>query len=279
MPIGWSRRRWLAAAAGLSFAARPALGEGVLRFATTPVFLDDEARSLARWQRYLEARLGQPVAFVQRANYREITDLLLANAVDCAWICGFPYVRQRAALQLVAVPLYRRAPLYHSYIIVPRDDAASRSLTDLGGRVFAYSDPDSNSGWLAPNVALRDRGFDPTRFFRRSFFTWGHRKVIQAVAVGLAQGGAVDGYVWDTLARKHAELTGATRIVERFGPFGFPPVVARRDHPAAAAVRRVLTAMAGDAEGRTLLDALNLDGFVAGDTHLHDGIEANWRRL
>lgn len=274
----WTRRNWLIAAGGLPLIARAATARP-LRFATTPVFLDDEARSLARWQRYLEARLSRPVQFVQRANYREITDLLLGGAVDCAWICGFPYVRHRAALQLVAVPLYRRAPLYHAYVIVPRDDTATRSLADLKDRVFAYSDPDSNSGWLVPQVGLRERGIDPAHFFRRTFFTWSHRKVVQAVAVGLAQGGAVDGYVWDTLARNHSDLTGATRIVERFGPFGFPPIVARPHHPLAADVRRVLTSMQADDEGRILLGALNLDGFTPGTPELFDGIEANWRRL
>ncbi len=277
--MSWTRRQWLLAAGTLSLTGGIIASDRPLRFATTPVFLDDEALSLQRWQRYLEARLARPVDFVQRANYRDITDLLLAGTVDCAWICGFPYVRHRAALQLVAVPLYEHVPLYHSYLIVPRDDTASRSIAGLRNRVFAYSDPDSNSGWLAPQVALRERGIDPGGFFRRTFFTWGHRKVVQAVAVGLAQGGAVDGYVWDTLARNHSDLTGATRIVERYGPFGFPPIVARVETPVVAELRRVLLGMAGDAEGRTLLGLLNLDGFAPASPALFASIEANWRRL
>jgi phosphonate transport system substrate-binding protein len=260
---------------------RPALAvaSAPLRFATTPVFLDDEARSLQRWQAYLQARLGRPVEFVQRANYRDITELLLSGAVDCAWVCGFPYVRHRDALHLVAVPLYQRKPLYQAYVIVPRDDYRSRSIVDLKNQVFAYSDPDSNSGWLAPQIALRDRGINPAGFFRRTFYTWGHRKVVQAVAVGLAQGGAVDGYVWDTLARSHADLTGATRIVERYGPFGFPPIVARTETPVLGQLRQVLLDMPGDAEGRALLGLLNLDGFVSGTPALFASIETNWRRL
>lgn len=280
--MGWTRRAWLTAAAALSCTpplraaqARP------LRFATTPVFLDEQASSLRSWQSYLETRLGRPVSFVQRANYREITDLLLPGDVDCAWICGFPYVRHRAALQLVAVPVYQGAPLYRAYVIVAADDTQSHGLADLRGKVFAYSDPDSNSGWLAPQHALRQLTQDPGRFFRRTFFTWGHRKVVQAVAVGLAQGGAVDGYVWDTLQRVHPELTRATRILERYGPFGFPPIVARRNADPAMmmALQSALLGMRDNSAGRELLHKLNLDGFAQGNPALYAGIESNWRSL
>ncbi len=88
------RREWLATAAGLALlgttparaASRPLL------FGTTPVFLDEQAQFLAAWQAWLEAYLGRPVRFVQRANYREITELLLAGKLDLAWLCGYPYV-------------------------------------------------------------------------------------------------------------------------------------------------------------------------------------------
>ncbi|MDP2266662.1 MAG: PhnD/SsuA/transferrin family substrate-binding protein [Thiobacillus sp.] len=283
--MNWTRRDWLGAAGGLVLAgASSSRASDIppLKFATTPVFLDRQATLLQRWQRYLETHLARPVAFVQRANYREITDLLLAGEVDCAWICGFPYVRHRPALRLVSVPLYQGAPLYQAYIIAPTDNSATHRLKDLRGTVFAYADPDSNSGWLAPQVLLKKQ--DNTQandFFRRTFFTWSHRKVVQAVAVGLAQGGAVDGYVWDTLARGHPELTEKTRIIERSGPFGFPPIVARHDMPAPEiqALQRALQAMHLDVEGQVVLAALNLDGFASAKPDLYDGIEANWRAL
>lgn len=284
--MDWTRREWLAGAGSLMLAGYglplSAMQNRPLKFATTPVFLDRQATLLQRWQRYLEAHLARPVAFVQRANYREITDLLLAGEVDCAWICGFPYVRHRPALRLVSVPLYQGEPLYQAYIIAPANNSAIRHLKDLRGTVFAYADPDSNSGWLAPQVLLKKQ--DNTQandFFRRTFFTWSHRKVVQAVAVGLAQGGAVDGYVWDTLARGHPELTEKTRIIERSGPFGFPPIVARQNMPAPEiqALQRALQAMHLDVEGQTVLAALNLDGFASAKPGLYDGIEANWRSL
>ena len=77
-----------------------------LRVGLTPVFLDNQTALVNEWRVYLERRLGRPVTFVQRARYREIIDLLRANKLDFAWICGYPYVNNRDVLTLLAVPVY-----------------------------------------------------------------------------------------------------------------------------------------------------------------------------
>ena len=125
-----------------------------LRFGTTPVFLDDQLALLGVWQRYLQGRLGRAVTFVQRGSYREIVDLLLGDRVDAAWLCGYPYVVYEDRLHLVAVAEYQGQALYRSHLVVPASDTATRAVTDLAGRIFAYSDPLSNSGHLVPRVEL-----------------------------------------------------------------------------------------------------------------------------
>lgn len=272
------RRRFLAAAATL--AAVPVRSWGrpdssPLRIGLTPVFLDDQVGFLDRWHSYLEKELQRPVTSVQRGSYREIMDLLHQGKVDIAWVCGYPYIRNRRSLNLLAVPLFKGSPTYESYQIVPNTDASTKSLLDLRGKIFAFSDPDSNSGYLYPNyrlITLRER---PQTFFAKSFFTWSHRKVVEAVASRVAHGGSVDGYIWDTLAHYHPELTARTRIFERSVSFGFPPFVARASLPAEiiADVRRVLVQMAQHDEGRGLLKELNLTGFTAGSEALFGGIE------
>lgn len=239
------------------------------------MFLDDQISFLTRWRIWLEEKLGRKVTFVQRGNYREIVDMVLNGKLDFAWICGYPYVRHRRELRLVAVPLWRGQPLYQSYLIVPADDVQSQSLLDLRGKIFAYSDPDSNSGYLYPRYALTTRGENPANFFSRTFFTWAHRKVVEVVGVGLAQGGAVDSYVWEALAILHPQLTGATRIVERSPLLGHPPIVARPNIAPTdlARFRSALVTMAQNTTGVDLLQQLHLDGFVEGSPSLFDDIE------
>ena len=253
----------------------PARAErGALRIGLTPVFLDDQLSFLTRWRVWFERRLKRPVVFVQRGSYREVLDLIRGSKIDFAWICGYPYVRYQRELRLVAVPLWRGRPYYQSYLIVPADDKNSTSLIDLRGKVFSYSDPDSNSGYLYPQYRLASLGENSATFFSRSFYTWGHRKVIEAVGAGLADGGAVDGYVWETLAEFHPTLTRATRIIERSPEFGHPPFAARSDIPAADLLqfREVLIEMSSDDEGAELLRLMRLDGFVPGKQSLFDEI-------
>ena len=48
-----------------------------------------------------------PSSFVQRRSYREVSELLIAEKLDAAWICGFPYVRYRDRMRLLAVPTWK----------------------------------------------------------------------------------------------------------------------------------------------------------------------------
>jgi phosphonate transport system substrate-binding protein len=278
------RRKFLGNCAGLTAAsllpcglpinAAAALPKDTLRIGLTPVFLDDQMSFTARWRRWLEEQLDRPVAFIQRGNYREIVDLVRSGKIDCAWLCGYPYARYRRELKLVAVPLWRGKPLYQSYLIADAAAPDIRSLVDLRGKVFAYSDPDSNSGYLYPQFALTQAGMNPATFFSRSFFAWAHRKVVEAVSLGLASGGAVDGYVWETLAEIVPELTRGTRIIDKSPSFAYPPLVASRGFPDVelAKLRTILMGMASNAEGATLLGKLRLDGFVPGNPGWYDSI-------
>lgn len=245
-----------------------------LRIGLTPVFLDDQVSFTARWRRWLEEKLGRPVSFVQRGNYREVVDLVRGGKIDFAWLCGYPYVRHRREMRLVAVPVWRGQPRYQSYLIADARNIGIRGLADLRGTVFAYSDPDSNSGYLYPQYALTQAGQNPATYFSRTFFTWAHRKVVEAVSIGLASGGAVDGYVWEMLADTHPDLARGTRVIEKSPFLGYPPFVARLDIPEAdlRRFRAVLQGMADDAQGAALLQRLRLDGFVPGSPDLYDGI-------
>jgi phosphonate transport system substrate-binding protein len=114
-------------------------GAQPLSIGTTPVFLDDDVAFLRDWQAYLQRELGRPVVFVQRRSYREVSELLLAEKLDSAWICGFPYVRYRDRMRLLAVPTYEGEPLYRSYVIVPSSDQTTQSIADLGGSCRIHS--------------------------------------------------------------------------------------------------------------------------------------------
>ena len=259
----------------LFVAPRARAGEAPLTFGLTAVILQNRSAFLDRWRQYLARRIERPVRFVQRRSYSEITELIGSGELDVAWVCGYPFVRNRERMRLLAVPHWNGRPLYQSYLIVPAGDVRTRDFADLKGDVFAYSDPNSNSGFLVPRYEMLSARLNPKRLFRKTFFTWAHEDVVRAVAEGLAQGGAVDGYIWETLARIKPALTARTRVVRKSEWYGFPPLVTRTDLPASefARLRAVLMGMGDDPAGRRLLAEMNLDGFGNDGPRIFDGVE------
>lgn len=140
-----------------------------------------------------------------------------------------------------------------------------------------FSDPDSNSGFLVTRTLLAKNKLLPEQFFSRSFFTYGHRNVVRAVASGLAQSGSVDGYVYEVMRETEPDLIKQTRIVRSSEWLGFPPVASPKSlaaDPRVIALRQALVSMKGDPEGQKVLDLLRLDGFLATDPSLFDTIAA-----
>lgn len=252
-----------------------------LRIGLTPVFLDNDWQVLEDLRDHVLAVTGRNVAFVQRRTYKEVVALLLLGELDTAWLCGFPLLQHRDRLQAVALPVWNGAPLYQAYILAANDRQAS-DILDLRGDIHAYSDPDSNSGHLVTVAELMVRDERPDNFFGRSFFTFGHRNVVRAVARRLAGSGSVDGYVYEVLARTEPELVARTRVLWRSGWHGFPPFVVTaeaRDTPRVRDISDALFRMTETAQGRDVLARLQLDGFTAPRPDSFDSIAALMARV
>ncbi len=283
MGLPLTRRGFLGRSAGALGAAlvgrRAALAAepNVIRFGLTPVLLTSDLNLLDLLKSYLEKATGRTVELVTRRTYQEISALLITSQLDGAWICSPPFLTYQAELELLAVPVWNGKPLYRSYLIADAQRQAS-SIDDLKGDIHAFSDPDSNSGYVATAAELAAKGVKPERYFRQIFFTYGHQNVVRAVASGLAQSGSVDGYVYEVLKEVDPALTKATRVVRPSPWYGFPPIAG----PLAAVgtenrdrLRHALLAAHEDEAGRDLLNALRLDAFADEPPSLFDTVAAN----
>lgn len=176
-----TRRAWLAGATGALGVspARNVRAARPFRFGLTPVFLTSDLQLLEALQRYLSLAMGTEVELVLKRTYQEIASQLVSGLLDVASICGFPFIAYRRELELVAVPVWRGKTTYQSYLIVAEGREAS-GIADLRGDIHAFSDPDSNSGYLVTRALLAEQGVKPQGFFQRTFFTCGHRNVVMA---------------------------------------------------------------------------------------------------
>ena len=231
-----SRRDFIAYAGAMFALPSLARASEPIRLGLTPVFLDNDAEVIARLRDALNAGTGRSIELIQRRTYQEVTGLLLEGGVDAAWLCGFPFLQHEDQLSLIGVPVWRGQPLYRSYLITGSDNPAT-GLADLQGSSHAFSDPDSNSGWLVTASDLARMGTRPEIFFSRTLFTYGHRNVVRAVAGGLTRSGSVDCYVWEALAQIEPSLTARTKVIWQSELLGFPPFVARSDRTVSETVK------------------------------------------
>lgn len=235
-----------------------------VRIALASVALTADQGYLHRWAPYLEQKIGRRVEFKFVNSCRKVTDLLQARHVDFAWIGGYCFVKAMdlGYLRLMTVPVYRGKPHHRSFIIVNRESALTR-ISDLRGRIFAFSDPDSNTGFAYPLTLIPRRERRPQAYFRQTFFTFSHAKTVRAVAAQVADAGAVDSYVWEYLASLRPDITKKTRIIVRSQNFGFSPLVSRIgvEVEMIAKMKEVFETMHFDPVGKSLLAKLKLDEF------------------
>lgn len=229
---------------------------------------------LEEWRAYLQRKLDHPVELVFRESYLDNIDLIKQKKLDFAWISPPAYLENMHHTRLLATPLYRGKPYDHSYLIVAADNHQTHTLFDLKDKIFAYVDPDSNTGYLEPRYRLRQSGKDPDHFFKKGFFTHDDQKVVAAVAIGLADAGSMSGFAWEMLAKTHPQITARTRIVTKSNSYGFPPLIARNtlNKKDFSAMQLALISMSADPGGQALLKKLNLDGFIVSDNSLYQDI-------
>jgi phosphonate transport system substrate-binding protein len=228
---------------------------------------------------YLRVKLNRPVELVQRRTYAEVNDLIKQGYVDMAFVCTSAYIAGHAefGMELLAAPQVNGGTVYYSVLIVPSNSPA-RSMADLRGKVFAFTDPMSTSGRMYPTLLVRELGDTPDQFFARTYFTYNHDDAIRAVAQNLADGAAVDSLVYDYALTRDPSLSKQIRIIQRSPSLGIPPVVV---NPALrpqlkAELRGALLGLSADkAMGQKALQALGVEGFVPMD----DGAYASVRTL
>jgi phosphonate transport system substrate-binding protein len=224
---------------------------------------------------YIGQKLGREIQFIQRKTYGEINELLAKGQIDMAFICSGPYVvgKEKHGFELLATPEVQNSHFYHSYLIVNKN-SLFHSLVDLRDQVFAFTDPDSNSGKLVPTYWLSLMNERPETFFSKTIYTYSHDNAILAVAKGLVDGASVDGLIWEYYHHKNPVFTSETRIIRKSEPYGIPPLVASKSlsFELRTRIRRELFDMHQDPDGKKIISELMIDRFVDPRDEWYDSI-------
>lgn len=251
-----------------------ALAEEAIEFSGV-VLVQGDNPDLREFSKWLGAKANYPLKPAYADSYQVVSDRLREHKRYLAWTCGAPYVQDRVrdGQILVAVPLFQGKPTYHS-VTITRRGRKEKDLADFAGQVLAYSDPRSNSGFVAPAFELKKEGFDINKHFRLLLHTGLHEASIEAVLAGLADVANVDEYVLVEYLKTHPEAKEKIKILKSYGPYPFTPIVAGSQTPpqVIARLRKALVGMADDPKGREILQKLGIDGFVVEPPKFFDPI-------
>ncbi len=223
--------------------------------------------------KYIEGKLKTPVRFVDRGSYAEVNKLMRTGDIDVAFVCGRPYIHghDEFGMELQVASQVHGETVYYSYVIVSKDSPIER-FEGLRGKSFAFTDPLSNTGMLAPTYMLAGMGETPGSFFQKYIYTYAHDKSIRAVAQGIVDGAAVDHLIWEYLSRTNPEITSKIKVIEKSPPYGIPPVVVRPglDPELKERIKQIFLNAHKNERGREILKGMMIDRFVTVDDGAYD---------
>jgi phosphonate transport system substrate-binding protein len=226
--------------------------------------------------------LDRQVTMILKPTYAEINDMLMGQRADIAFVCSLAYVKgnQDFGMELLVAPQINEEIIYYSYLIVPEVSSTS-NMEDLRGRSFAFTDPISNTGHLAPSYQLSLLGETTASFFGSYYFTYSHDTSVRAVADRLVDGAAVDSLVYEQMIAKEPELASKVKIIARWGPYGMPPTVVNPelDSQIKRQLQDFFLGMHDSDEGRNLLNILDIDQFKVVPDDLYDSIREMTTKL
>jgi phosphonate transport system substrate-binding protein len=156
----------------------------------------DRLTSQECYRAAIEASLGVPVKLFTPADYDGVIQGLLGGTLDMAWLGASSYAKiyltDPAAVDLALTKQNTDGSTGYYSIGFARKDSGITVIEDAKGKVFAFAEPNSTSGYLVPGAELT-AAFGPLdQYFSEVKFSGGHEQTI----VGVANGDFAAGVSW-----------------------------------------------------------------------------------
>ncbi len=239
--------RFITATALAALIAAPAMADGwkedykVLKFGVLSG--ENEKDRIMRWSPftdYMERELGVEVEVFTAGNYDGVIQAMAADQIEFARLGSSSYAAAYTATNGGVVPFLTPKKAdgttgYYSVVTV-RCDSGYKSLDDLEGKILAFADPDSTSGYAVPYFNI-SKEYDPKTYFSATPFSGSHEAGVQGVVNGTFDAAAtwqnneIDGR-WQRMIQKGMIADGEVCVIWESPEITTGPFTARANLPA-----------------------------------------------
>ncbi|MEN6411398.1 MAG: phosphate/phosphite/phosphonate ABC transporter substrate-binding protein [Veillonellales bacterium] len=231
---------------------------------------------------HISRETGRQVVLIQRKTYAEVNMLLANGDVDIAFLSTGAYSSYQGMneIEILVMAEHGDNVFYNADVIV-HTDSSIKTMDDLKGKVFAFTDPLSYSGHMVIEDYLRQHGTSPEKFFKRYFYTYNHDKSLWAVANKLADGASFDSQIYEYAKERNPELTANIRIIFSTAPVPTGPVVVSKRMKAEQKeqLRSIFLNMYQDPDTIPALQGLVIDRFVMPEPEFYEPLRLLYSRM
>jgi phosphonate transport system substrate-binding protein len=182
----------------------------------------------------LEEKLQRPIKIMRPQSYHAVIEGILSQSIDFAILGPASYAKARArdsrvdAFASFAAKkgfLTPQGSFYNSVLFTLKPFGYT-SLMDLKRKKVAFTDPESTSGFIIPNMEFsRQMGLSLKAFFGTQIYTGSHDRSINAVANGHVDAAFVSSARVDEAVKKKKITADDIVILWRSRPIHYDPFV------------------------------------------------------
>ena len=144
----------------------------------------------------MEEALGVPVKLFTPADYDGVIQGLLGGSLDYAWLGASAYAKiyltDPEAVEVKLTKMNTNDSTGYYSIGFARKDSGITNMDEAKGKVFAFADPNSTSGYLVPGAELTAKYGKLEEYFSEVKMSGGHEQTI----VGVSNGDFAAGVSW-----------------------------------------------------------------------------------
>jgi phosphonate transport system substrate-binding protein len=236
----WAAPALLAATILAAIVASPAAraadcpNDGVVRFGVEP--FDTSARLVPIYDRVaklISAKLGCEVKVYIATSYNAEIEAMRSGKLEIAQFGPLGYVLAHQVAKAEAVAAFGTAEgKVDSYwaSLVTYPESGIKTVTDLRGHSFAFSDPASTSGHLFPAFGMRKAGVDPDKDIK-AIFAGSHTASFEALYNHKVDAGEVNSQQLESAKQRGHYKEGDLVVLWKSDAIPTDPFVVRGDLP------------------------------------------------